>query len=162
MFQGWQKCIRDHPLTPGGRGGNRGSLGVSKSNFIKSKSFANKSCQVCFKGDKNSFRVTFWPLGAPGGAWGCQNQISSSQKVSLTKVVRYVSGVKKNQSGSPSDSWGSRPKKFHQIKKFHYQKLWDMFQGSQKPARPLPDLVPSSCALAPRQTREAGFLVLYY
>ena len=34
-----------------------------------------------------------------------------------------------------------------------------MFQGSQKPARHLPDLVPSSCALAPRQTREAGFLV---
>ena len=110
MFQGWQKCNRDHPLTPGGRGGNRGSLGVSKSNFIKSKSFANKSCQVCFKGDKNSFRVTFWPLGAleGGGAWGCQNQISSSQKVSLTKVVRYVSGVTKNHSGSPSDPWGSR------------------------------------------------------
>ena len=98
MFQGWQKCIRDHPLTPGGRGGNRGSLGVSKSNFIKSKSFANKSCQVCFKGDKNSFRVTFWPLGALGGAWGCQNQISSSQKVSVTKVVRYVSGVTKIHS----------------------------------------------------------------
>ena len=36
-----------------------------------------------------------------------------------------------------------------------------MFQGSQKPARHLPDLVPSSCALAPRQTREAGFLVTY-
>ena len=36
-----------------------------------------------------------------------------------------------------------------------------MFQGSQKPARHLPDLVPSSCALAPRQTREAGFLVQY-
>ena len=37
-----------------------------------------------------------------------------------------------------------------------------MFQGSQKPARHLPDLVPSSCALAPRQTREAGFLVVTY
>ena len=140
MFQGWQKCIRDHPLTPGGRGGNRGSLGVSKSNFIKSKSFANKSCQVCFKGDKNSFRVTFWPLGAPGGGLGvsksnfiksksfgnksCQvcfrgdkksfgvtfwplrvqahlgrplggQKISSNQKISLTKVVGYVSGVTK-------------------------------------------------------------------
>ena len=67
MFQGWQKCIRDHPLTPGGRGGNQGSLGVSKSNFIKSKSFTNQSCQVCCKGDKNSFGVTFWP---PLGAWG--------------------------------------------------------------------------------------------
>ena len=113
MFQGWQKCNRDHPLTPGGRGGNRGSLGVSKSNFIKSKSFTNKSCQVCFKGDKNSFGVPFWPLGAQGhsgggGPGGCQNQISSSQKVSLTKVVRYVSGVTKNHSGSPSDPWGSR------------------------------------------------------
>ena len=78
MFQGWQKCNRDHPLTPGGRGGNRGSLGVSKSNFIKSKSFTNKSCQVCFKGDKNSFGVTFWPLGARGHSGGRGLGVSKS------------------------------------------------------------------------------------
>ena len=37
-----------------------------------------------------------------------------------------------------------------------------MFQewqwGHSSPLGPLPDLVPSSCALAPRRTREAGFL----
>ena len=62
----------------------------------------------------------------------------------------------------PRRTWGGPwgVKKFHQIKKFRYEKLSDIFQGSQKPARHLPDLVPSSCALAPRQTREAGFLVL--
>ena len=81
----------------------------SNSNFVKSKNVANKSCQVCFRDDKNAFGITPWPLGAGGaigGPWGCQNQISSNQKVSLTKVVRYVSRVTKIHSGSPSDPWG--------------------------------------------------------
>ena len=85
------------PLDPWGPRGQSGSLGVSKSNFIKSKSFTNKGCQVCFRGDKKSFGVTFWPLrvqahlGRPLGG----QKISSNQKFSLTNVVRHVSGVTK-------------------------------------------------------------------
>ena len=147
MFQGWQKCNRDHPLTPGGRGGNRGpwgcqnqissnqkvsltkvvryvsrvtkihlgspsdpwgpgdtqgGLGMSKSNFIKSKSFANKSCQVCFRGDKKSFGVTFWPLrvqahlGRPLG--GSKNFIKSKNFVN--KSCRICFRGHKNQPGT--------------------------------------------------------------
>ena len=98
--------------------------------YSKSKNVGNKSCQVCFRDDKNAFGITPWPLGAGGaigGPWGCQNQISSNQKVSLTKVVRYVSRVTKIHLGSPSDPWGPGGTrggaggvkiKFHQVKKF--------------------------------------------
>ena len=46
-----------------------------------------------------------WGPGAGhlGVSLGGQNQISSSQKVLLTKVVGYVSGVTKIHTGSPSD-----------------------------------------------------------
>merc|ERR1739844_884506 len=75
---GLTKMHSGSPLDPWGpRGQSGGSLGVSKSNFIKSKSFANKSCQVCFKGDKKSF--------------GGSKYFIKSKKKSLTKVVRHVS-----------------------------------------------------------------------
>ena len=111
MLQAWQKCNREHPLTPGGRGDNRGPWGCQ--NQISSNQKVSLTKVVRYVS-----RETKIHSGSPSDSWGhsggggvprgCQNQISSSQKVSLTKVVRYVSGVTKNHPGSPSDPWGSR------------------------------------------------------
>ena len=75
------------PLDPWGPRGTRGGPRESNWNFSKSKYFANKSCQVCFRGDKNAFGVTPDPLGSRGHlgyAPGGQIETATNQKISLT------------------------------------------------------------------------------
>ena len=61
-FSFWDKKPQT-PLCRGKWGGRPGALRGSNSNFIESKNFKNKSCQLHYKGDKNTFIVTFWPPG---------------------------------------------------------------------------------------------------
>ena len=95
---GMKKWHLESPLTHWGPRGTKGGLRGSNWNLIKSKYFAKKSCQVCFSGDKNAFRVTPDPRGSRGHlgfAPGGQTETATNQKISLTKVVRYASGVTK-------------------------------------------------------------------
>ena len=54
------------PLDPWGPWGTRGGPRESNWNLSKSKNFANKSCQVCFRGDKKCIWSHPWPPGIPG------------------------------------------------------------------------------------------------
>ena len=85
---------------------------------------ANKSYQVCFRGDKNAFGVSPDPLGSRGNlgfAPRGQTETATNQKILLTKVVRYASGVTKWHLGSPLIHWGPPGVKLqlNQIKIFH-------------------------------------------
>ena len=107
-FRGDKNAFGVTPDPLGSWGHSGWPLG-SNCNFSKSKYFANKSCQVCFRGDKNAFGVTPDPLGSRGHlgfAPGGQIETATNQKISLTKVVRYASGVTKWHLGSPLTHWG--------------------------------------------------------
>ena len=70
-----------------------------KNNFAQSTKVSNKCCCICFSDEKYPLGITSWPpgpRGAPLGHLRGQTKSWSNEKKLLTKVVKYVSVMKKS------------------------------------------------------------------